>query len=101
MATIATTITPYLGVIEHVDPKAYGDVITPFDTPTPDLLGAVTANRFPTPASAVGFTIDPFLNIGESIVVDGIEGPYTVAGALAPGGDYLEPHIGQIWPRLG
>lgn len=100
MAKIADVVTPYEGVMVLADPKSYGDLVTPYDTPVPYRLGTMFANRFPTPASAIGFTIDPLLSIGEAIVIDGIEGG-VLAGVLAPQSYYLEPTRGQIWPRIG
>jgi len=100
MAKIADIITPYEGVMVLADPMPYGDIITPYEAGTPDLLGALIANRFPTPASAVGFLIDPLGSIGEAIVIDGIDGDLK-AGILAPQSYYLEPKLGQIWPRIG
>ncbi len=100
MATVASTVSPFeLDAIELVGPLPYGAAVTPYETPPPYRASAPIANRFPTPASAVGFLVDPLLELGIPIAIDGLEGPYVVGGALAPSGDYLEPNLGQIWPR--
>jgi hypothetical protein len=100
MATVGNTITPWsLTSVELMEALAFGDLVTPFDTPAPDLMSNFTANVFPTPASAVGFLLDPFLELDETIRIDGLTHPYFVGGALAPEGYYLEPNVGQIWPR--
>jgi hypothetical protein len=36
-----------------------------------------------------------------SLVFDGLTTPYIFTGALFPGSPFLEPTIGQIWPRTG
>lgn len=99
MAVLGSLNIPYeQGELSLVASFPFGDLVTPFDTPTPDLLGTVIANRFPTPPAALGFLMDTAL-IPDIYEIGGLEGPYYAGGALAPSGDYLEPNIGQIWPR--
>jgi hypothetical protein len=95
--------TPLIDVIEltsieSVGPAAYGDLITPFEGVVPDSVEAtIRTNRFPTPPIAWGFLTE----VIDAWQVEGVEAPYLVGGALTPGGTYLEPNIGQIWPRIG
>lgn len=95
MAVHGTLNRPYeqLGVELIFSPMP--ELVTPLEVPSPDNLGGVIANRFPTPPSAYGFLWDRDIEL----TVDLIEGRL-VAGALAPFSDYyLEPTTGQIWPR--
>lgn len=55
-------------------------------------------NEFPTPPIAWGFATDLDLELYPII---GLEAPYQIIGAVYPESDYLEPTIGQIWPRIG
>jgi hypothetical protein len=57
-------------------------------------------NRFPTPPSATAFLVDPFAESDLALELGAIYGP-NIVGALSPAGPYLEPTIGQIWPRTG
>jgi hypothetical protein len=79
MATVADLGTPYSGV-------------------APDGLGNPITNRFPTPPSAVGFLTDVEGEEEPAWVISGGIASY-LGGALAQEGPYLEPTIGQIWPR--
>jgi hypothetical protein len=100
MATQGTPlVSPYeLTTVDLVMALPFGDVNTPFEGVNPDGVdGVVRANAFPTPPIAWGFLTD----VIDSWEIEGIEAPYHVGGALAPGGTYLEPNIGQIWPRIG
>lgn len=64
------------------------------------LTGGAISNRFPTPPSAVGFlTLDPDEELDHIHI--GATPPYVIFGALAPRSDFLEPTLGQIWPRIG
>lgn len=58
-------------------------------------------NRFPTPPIAWGFCGVP--ESEEDIwVIDGLDVPYLIMGGpLHPEGAYVEPTLGQIWPRIG
>lgn len=59
----------------------------------PKLLSAPIANSFPTPPVAWAWlvTVDP------DTVLDGVSA--VLPGAVYPESLYLEPTIGQIWPR--
>jgi hypothetical protein len=37
----------------------------------------------------------------EEYVIEGFIPPYYIMSALQPEGEYLEPTVGQIWPRIG
>lgn len=94
MATQGTLIEPYVqGALEFIDPFGYGDLITPYQVTAVDILSAPIANRFPTPPTAWAFLIDP----DEEPAFDRISS--AIAGAVYPESVYLEPTIGQIWPR--
>lgn len=102
MVVHGTLIVPWeLTALELVEPAAYGDLVLPFEMmASPDtVLGTIFSNRFPTPAIAWGFlTDDP----DEEFAFDGLGSPhYIMGGPLHPEGSYLEPTIGQIWPRIG
>lgn len=98
MALIATLAEPVVITdLELVDPYAYGDLTTPFTLDVaPTGFSAILANRFPTPPAAFGFLTD---------VLDAVSDPAGIAGVLTgavyPESGYLEPTIGQIWPRIG
>jgi len=84
------------GVLKKLEPAAYGNLITPF------VMGAVSkmtsanyTNRFPTPPIVGAFLVD----VEEEMAFDRIMSPYTITGALFPESGYLEPNVGQIWPR--
>lgn len=57
-------------------------------------------NEFPTPPIAWGFCGGP--EIEDMWELGMLESPYIVMGGpLHPEGAYIEPIIGQIWPRIG
>lgn len=64
-----------------------------------ELVGEFLTDRFPTPPMAFGFLIEPEVDMP----FDGLPSHKSVnvltVGALSPEGLYLEPTIGQIWPR--
>lgn len=62
-----------------------------------DGVSAILSNRFPVPPTAGGFCVD--IDFGMETL--GLSGPYLIVGALMPESGYLEPTIGQIWPRIG
>lgn len=77
------------------------DVVV-FDVPNTGLAPPhVIANRFPTPPTAIAFLTDVDAFEESPIVFDGLGPPYYLNGVLVSEGDYLEPTIGQIWPRIG
>lgn len=59
-------------------------------------------NAFPSPPSAYGFLID---NDQLGLLFDAASVSVGVTaylnGALQAEGSYLEPNLGQIWPRIG
>lgn len=78
MATIATCAFPMsVDVVEH----------TPLPTP----------GHFFFPPVAFSF----LTNVDDAWATDRVMSPYLLTGALLPEGAYLEPTIGQIWPRIG
>lgn len=102
MAQIATLLQPYtapepppgvqplpVGALVDVDPVGLSAGIT-----------STVANRFPVPPSALVFSIDPLVEADVPLELGGLYGP-NIGGALTPAGSYLEPTIGQIWPRTG
>jgi hypothetical protein len=93
------------GPLEGVEPIPVGDLTDMFllTRPTVSEVGSVNyGNRFPTPPSAFGFLTMIFdLEGNLPYQFDGLEPPYNIIGALLPEGQYLEPTIGQIWPRIG
>lgn len=60
------------------------------------VASALISGRFSIPPSALGFITE-----GESVLglKLGLQTPYVIQGALDPESPYLEPTIGQIWPR--
>jgi hypothetical protein len=105
MAQIATLAEPYtLGAIDEVAEIPVGDLIEPYVVGLPDLMvPPVLGNRFPTPPAAFAFLVDPLVELDPPVPMtyDAIGPPYVIVGALSPAGPYLEPTIGQIWPRTG
>lgn len=78
MALIATLISPEeIASVDHVSPPI--------------------AQRFPVPQSAMGFCID----VDFEMVLNGLDPRGIIVGAVYPESVYLEPTIGQIWPRIG
>jgi len=88
---------PFGGLIDDLFVTSPGDV--------EGLVGNPLSNRFPTPAIAWGFlTEDPVENeyLLPPDVDMALDPPYYILGGpLHPEGSYLEPTIGQIWPRIG
>lgn len=67
---------------------------TPYVAPDPDgLEPGIVVGTWPIPPTAWGFMTTPH----EQEDVSGIQEGYL--GALFPESTYLEPTIGQIWPR--
>jgi len=85
--------------IESIEPMSYGDLVELFVMEIIEgVVGVPITNRFPTPPIAWGFlTDDP----EDEFVFDGLGPPYDIRGALFPESPFLEPTIGQIWPRIG
>lgn len=83
-----------------VNPLPSGGLIEPFVLATPELIVAQYTNRFPTPPIAWGFLID-FADIDDAPAFDRLlaKAYGDIASALSIEGAYLEPTIGQIWPR--
>lgn len=102
MAIQGTLVTPYSGVTHLIEAIPLGDLIeSPFMITTPpDTVSEVVAQRFPVPASALGFLIDnsliaPDFPLGDDI---GLDPPHLLPWAVVPE-SRLEPTTGQIWPR--
>lgn len=102
MAVLGTLIEPYqLAAIDFISPIPVGNLVDPYEFVAVDLAGAPISNRFPTPPIAWGFLTDvDFEMITHESWGDPLPGGY-ISGALAPAGLFLEPTIGQIWPRIG
>lgn len=83
------------GDLELIEPYAFGDLITPFVGVVPDGASSPIGNRFPVPPTAGGFLTD----VEMEFAFDGVGLPWVVTGALYPESPYLEPRVGQIWPR--
>lgn len=75
-----------------------GTLSDPYEVTDTDLIvPPVRSNVFPTPPAAFGFLIDV---IGwDSSAFDGLMPGGLRWGAVYPESRYLEPTIGQIWPR--
>lgn len=71
------------------------------DFPGVDRVSASRPQVLPLPAVVWGTANDMLLDMYIEEGIEGIEPPYYIMGALGPGGGYLEPTIGQIWPRIG
>lgn len=109
MAVQATLIQPVpdLAAIENVAGLPFGGMITPYEMTTAvdfTVDSQFVSGRFPTPAAALGFLTDVYDENGDPpyrIPPDGILSGAggQIYGALSPAGPYLEPTIGQIWPR--
>lgn len=71
------------------------DIVT-----TVQAIGAINfTSRFPTPPAAFGFLGAPDDDFAFSVMDPIATG--TLIGVLLPEGKYLEPTLGQIWPRIG
>jgi hypothetical protein len=68
------------------------------DLTSVDAVPIPITNRFPVPVVAWGFGVDIEDALGP---IQGLTPPYAIAGAVNPEALYLEPNIGQIWPRIG
>lgn len=70
----------------------------PVTVATVDSVPVPRISVFPVPPTAWGFATEldldlyPFIALGP---------PYQIIGAVYPESDFLEPTIGQIWPRIG
>jgi hypothetical protein len=98
MATQGTPlVTPYSPeTIEAMDDLLGTDLIQPFEMVSTDVVaGGNFTNRFPTPPTVGSFLVD----VENEMPFDGIMAPYVYIGVLYPESPYLEPTIGQIWPR--
>lgn len=104
MAVQGTLCAPYTqGALNLVDAIPQGGLCQPYslDVP-PSGIEGVLAQRFPVPPSAFGFLTslnelyENIIPVGPGI---GLKAPHMITGAVLPEGAYLEPTIGQIWPR--
>lgn len=92
MAEQGTLITPYIqGALELIAQLKLGNLITPWTSPVPDRITAQYGNRFPVPPVSFAFLVDV-----NPVIVDRAS---IISGAVFPESSYLEPTIGQIWPR--
>jgi len=98
MATQGTPlVTPFeLTTIELLDDLLGTDLILPYEATSIDVVtGTNFSQRFPTPPVVGAFLVD----VENEMAFDGIGAPYIYIGVLYPESPYLEPTIGQIWPR--
>lgn len=99
---IATLAQPYTASepLPAVQPLPVGALVDV--DPVTIQLGVVSTitSRFPVPPTAVAFLNDPSADADVPLALGALFGP-GIGGALSPGGPYLEPTIGQIWPRTG
>lgn len=102
MTIIADLIEPVVieaGDLSFFQPFPIGGLVTVgWDGAQSGVVGVPVANRFPTPASAIAFLTD---EPDEELQPVAGTSPYFINGALSPESDYLEPTLGQIWPRIG
>jgi len=97
MAVHGTLNEPFvLDEVENISQIPMGDLVTPTDIGVPDLITALAPSRFPVPPTAWGFLTD-ILEL--EMAFSRVGPPYVYTGLLYPESPYLEPTIGQIWPR--
>jgi|tagenome__1003787_1003787.scaffolds.fasta_scaffold20989187_6 hypothetical protein len=102
MAQIAVVNEPVtIGTIQTVQPIPVGPLIDVGDVTSIVGLTSTVSNRFPIPPSAAAFLTDVDALANEPLRFDHLMTPYILVGAVAPTGSFLEPTIGQIWPRTG
>jgi hypothetical protein len=88
--------------LEFVAPlPSLGMLDTPFEAVAmPGIAGANRTNQFPVPPVAWGFlTLVTDEELNPPYVVDGLQPNGVIVGALNPISPYIEPTVGQIWPR--
>lgn len=101
MAQIANVTDPgTISAIEVVQPIPVGPLIDTYPITSVEGFTQIVSNRFPVPPSAAAF-LTGVDEEGDLIVVAGLTSPYLLTGALFPGSIFLEPTLGQIWPRTG
>lgn len=102
MTVIADLIQPVVidaGDQSFVQPLPMGGLVTVgWDGRQDGVVGVPIANRFPAPASAIAFLTDEPDEEFEPVAGTA---PYFINGALVPESSFLEPTLGQIWPRIG
>jgi hypothetical protein len=102
MAQIANLVEPVtISAVEWFQPLPIGPLLDVDPVTSVSSVGSPIANRFPVPPSAAAFLTDVDALLDASLVFDGLTTPYIFTGALFPGSPFLEPTIGQIWPRTG
>lgn len=90
---------PEVTSLQFISPIPAGDLITPYVTVlTPGVTGTIT-NRFPVPPTAWGFTSDLDLALEGYLILPSPGVTQYIMGAVTYEGKYMEPTIGQIWPR--
>lgn len=86
--------SPPYDTLELVDRIPIGPLASPYELIEQTGITEILSNRFPVPPTAAGFVTDvPDEDRKSTGVV------MTIISALSPAGSYLEPTIGQIWPR--
>jgi hypothetical protein len=102
MAAIGTLIEPAtIDTVEQFQPLPIGPLIDVAPITSVSGASAPVANRFPVAPSAFAFLTGVDSLLDEPIVISGLMSPYFIVGAVYPQSDYLEPTLGQIWPRTG
>lgn len=90
---VLVSFPPY-DEVELVDRIPIGPLVTPFELTEQTSIGQTISARFPVPPTAAGFITDV---PDEDRRMSGVA--MAIGSALSPAGSYLEPTIGQIWPR--
>ena len=102
MAQIADVNEPVtISAIETVEELPIGPLVDVGDVVSVEAFTSTVTNRFPVPPAAAAFLTDVDALVDEPLRFDHLMTPYVIYSALTPVSMYLEPTIGQIWPRTG
>lgn len=101
MAEITTLTEPVtIEALDRLEQLPVGDLLDVTLLGDPDGVVSTVTNRFPTPPAGIAFLTGVDALIDAPIIPPGgLIAPYLIIGAVTPAGLYLEPTIGQIWPR--
>jgi len=98
MAQIANVNEPVtISALEVVQPLPIGPLLDVGTITSVTGYTTTVSNRFPVPPSAAAFLTD----VDTQMVPSQQQVSTIIYGALSVAGPYLEPNIGQIWPRAG
>lgn len=70
----------------------------PMEVVSVDQVPVPIAQRFPVPPYTWGVAKEVLYTEEDDV---GLAPPYYVPNAVLPEGLYMEPTLGQIWPRIG